>query len=109
MAEGEVRGFSSTEYKRRFNEQAYDRLNLVVPKGRKELIEALAASRGESVNGLIGDLLRQEMGMTETEWKGSGVRSGSRQQKSPASRAARGASPEENGTRGGGTLPDYLL
>ena len=36
MAEREVRGFSSTEYKRRFNERTYDRLNLVVPKGRKE-------------------------------------------------------------------------
>ena len=109
MAEREVRSFSSTEYKRRFNERAYDRLNLVVPKGRKEQIEALAASRGQSVNGLIGDLLRREMGMTETEWKGSGVRSAARKRKNSGSRAARRDPPEESGTRGGGTLPDYLL
>ena len=31
----------------------YDRLELTVPKGRKEIIKAHAESRGESVNGFI--------------------------------------------------------
>lgn len=32
----------------------YDRINLTVPKGRKEEIQAHAVARGESVNGFIG-------------------------------------------------------
>lgn len=40
-----------------------------MPKGRRAEIEAYAAAAGKSVNGLITDLLRQEMGMTEEEWK----------------------------------------
>ena len=33
--------------------RAYDRINLTVPKGDKETIQAHAAARGESVNGFI--------------------------------------------------------
>ena len=40
-----------------------------MPKGRRAEIEAYAAAAGKSVNGLITDLLRQEMGITEEEWK----------------------------------------
>lgn len=49
--------------------QKLERLVFRVPKGRKAEIEAYAAAAGKSVNGLITDLLRQEMGMTEEEWK----------------------------------------
>lgn len=31
----------------------YDRINLTVPKGKKETIQDHAAARGESVNGFI--------------------------------------------------------
>ncbi|MBQ2833615.1 MAG: hypothetical protein IJE71_03315 [Clostridia bacterium] len=47
----------------------YDRIQLVVPKGRKEEIEAFAKERGESVNGLMNMLLRDVMQKTEEEWK----------------------------------------
>ena len=47
----------------------YDRINLVVPKGRKAAIEAHAQSKGESVNGLLNGLLRAELGMSEEAWK----------------------------------------
>ena len=49
----------------------YDRIQLVVPKGRKEEIEAFAKERGESVNGLMNTLLRDVMQKTEEEWKRS--------------------------------------
>lgn len=49
--------------------QKLERLVFRVPKGRKAEIEAYAAAAGKSVNGLITDLLRQEMGITEEEWK----------------------------------------
>lgn len=60
-----------TEWSRAFNEKAYDRLAVTVPKGRKATVEALAAERGQSVNGLINELLRVAAGMTEEEWKAS--------------------------------------
>lgn len=47
----------------------YDRLSILVPKGRKEAIEAHAKNRGESVNGLVNALLRSDMGLSEGDWK----------------------------------------
>lgn len=58
-----------TEWSRSFNEKAYDRLAITIPKGRKAVVEALAAERGESVNGLVNRLLRIEAGFTEARWK----------------------------------------
>lgn len=50
--------------------KAYDRFNIVVPKGRKADVEAHVAKAGEgSVNSLVNDLLREHIGMTEEEWK----------------------------------------
>ena len=53
----------------KYNASAYDRLNLVIPKGKKAAVEAFAKSKGESVNGLVNALLRAEMGLSEEEWK----------------------------------------
>ena len=39
----------------------YDRINLTVPKGQKELIQAHAESIGESVNGFIGRAIAEAM------------------------------------------------
>ena len=58
-----------TQYKNRFNSERYDSLRIVVPKGRKSEIEVHAQSKGLSVNGLVGELLRADMDMTEEEWK----------------------------------------
>lgn len=45
----------------RYNKKAYDRIEIVVKKGRKEKIKAFARSHGKSVNGLINDLLAEAM------------------------------------------------
>lgn len=58
-----------TEWTRAFNEKAYDRLAITIPKGRKADVEAHAKAKGESVNGLVNNLLRTDLGMTEEEWK----------------------------------------
>jgi len=42
-----------TAYQNEFIKQAYDRINLTVPKGRKAEIQAEAERRGMSVNGFI--------------------------------------------------------
>ncbi len=49
--------------------ERYDRVQLVLPAGRKQAVEAHAQSRGESVNGFINRLVRVEMGLSEEEWK----------------------------------------
>ena len=41
----------------KYNEKAYDRINLTVKKGNKEKIQAAATAAGESVNGYINKLL----------------------------------------------------
>lgn len=58
-----------TEWSRNYNEKAYDRISVTIPKGRKQAVEAFAKSRGETVNGLINGLLQREMGVPADEWK----------------------------------------
>ncbi len=41
--------------------EKYDRIQLVVPKGQKERIQAAAAHTGESVNGFINRLIDAEI------------------------------------------------
>ena len=60
---------TSTAVKRRYNEKAYDRLAVTIPKGQKAIVEAHAQSKGLSVNGLINTLLREDLNITEEDWK----------------------------------------
>ena len=46
-----------------------DELKIRIPKGQKQAVEAHAASKGESVNGLVNALLRADMELSEGEWK----------------------------------------
>ena len=39
----------------------YDRINVTMPKGRKEIIQAHAEARGESVNGFINRAIDETM------------------------------------------------
>ena len=41
------------EANNRYNAKAYDRINVAVPKGRKDIIKAHAEAHSESVNGFI--------------------------------------------------------
>lgn len=47
--------------------KAYDRINLTVPKGRKEIIQAHAEANGESVNGFINRAIGEAMGEVPPE------------------------------------------
>lgn len=46
-----------------------DEIKVRMPKGRKATVEALAKERGQSINGLINELLRAAAGLTEDKWK----------------------------------------
>lgn len=41
----------------KYVKEKYDRINITMPKGRKEQIQAAAEARGESVNGFINRLI----------------------------------------------------
>ena len=45
----------------RYNAKAYDRVNLTMPKGKKEQVQDYAASTGESVNGFINRAIDEAM------------------------------------------------
>ena len=57
----------NTIYKTRYNLQHYDRIELAVPKGMKQIIRDLAMDRHMSVNAYIQDLVRKDQeGMFDT-------------------------------------------
>lgn len=58
-----------TDWTRAFNEKAYDRLAITVPKGRKADIEARVKSDGKTINGIVNILLRNYLGLSESEWR----------------------------------------
>ena len=58
-----------TKANRKYNEKAYDRLAITIPKGKKSIVEEYAKANGESVNGLVNSLLRAAVGLSEEEWK----------------------------------------
>lgn len=62
-------GKTSSAVKQRYNEKAYDRLAITIPKGRKEAVEQYAQEQGLSVNALVNELLRDAIRMTEEDWK----------------------------------------
>ena len=66
---GDSVGRTSSAVKNRYNAKAYDQLPIRVPKGRKAAVDAYAKERGESVNGLVNNVLREMLGMSEEEWK----------------------------------------
>lgn len=54
-------GKTSAAVKNKWNDKAYDRINLTVPKGDKDKIKAYAESKGKSVNSYINDLIKEDM------------------------------------------------
>ena len=52
----------------RYNKKAYDRIDIVVPKGQREIIKNFAASQGKSLNRFVLDAVEAEMNrIKETE------------------------------------------
>lgn len=49
--------------------ERYDRVQIVLPAGRKQMVEAYAKQTGESVSGLVNRLLRESMSISEEDWR----------------------------------------
>lgn len=57
--EGENMGKASTRAQNKYIDKAYDRINLTVPKGKKEEIKKHAEAQNESVNGFINRAINE--------------------------------------------------
>ncbi len=49
----------------KYNQKAYDRIEVKVKKGKKEEIREFAESQGESINAFINRAIAEAMGETE--------------------------------------------
>lgn len=56
----------------KYNAKAYDRINIAVPKGKKEMVQIHAAAYGESVNAFVNRAI------DETIQRDSGLKKQSR-------------------------------
>lgn len=56
---------SQKEATARYNKKAYDRINVIVKKGQREVIKAFAASQGKSLNRFICDAIDYQMQQAE--------------------------------------------
>ncbi|MEG1367398.1 MAG: hypothetical protein RSC96_09315 [Oscillospiraceae bacterium] len=54
-------GKASTKAQNKYIAKTYDRINLTVPKGKKDIIQAHAETQSESVNGFINRAIDQAM------------------------------------------------
>ena len=52
---------SQKEATARYNKKTYDRINIIVKKGQRDIIKAYAASQGKSLNRFILDAVEKEM------------------------------------------------
>lgn len=85
----------------------YDRVNLTMPKGRKEVIQAHAAAQGESVNAFINRAIDSQMARdtsrSPTEAAGAPAGAGAVSLPSDTLKAAR-----EAAEAGGEALPVFV-
>lgn len=58
---------SQKEATARYNKKAYDRINVIVRKGRRQITKDFAASQGKSLNRFICDAIEAEMNKSKTE------------------------------------------
>lgn len=54
-------GKTSNESKAKYNAKAYDRINIAVPKGRKDEIQAIAEQNGQSINAYINAIIEEAL------------------------------------------------
>ena len=59
---------SQKEATARYNKKTYDRINIIVKKGQRDIIKDFAASQGKSLNRFVLDAVEAEMNrIKETE------------------------------------------
>jgi predicted HicB family RNase H-like nuclease len=51
----------------RYNKKTYDRIDVIVKKGQRQIIKDFAASQGKSLNRFICDAIEYQMNKDKTE------------------------------------------
>lgn len=54
-------GKASTKAQNKYISKAYDRINLTMPKGKKDTVQSHAAKHGESLNAFINRAINETM------------------------------------------------
>ena len=57
--------FDQIKYQNQYNKMSYDRVALLVPKGKRKKIKEYAAKQGKSVNTLLNELIDEKIVSTE--------------------------------------------
>lgn len=65
----EKQGKASTRAKNKYRDKTYDRMELVLPKGKKEELKAFLQPTGESVNSFVNHAIDEAMEKTALEQK----------------------------------------
>lgn len=60
-------GKTSNESKAKYNAKAYDRINIAVPKGRKDEIQAIAEQRGQSINAYVNTIIEEALAKAKAQ------------------------------------------
>lgn len=95
-------GKNSYESIKRYEDKAYDKVLVRMPKGRKDEIQTFAAQTGESVNGFINRAIGEAMG--ESPQKPAGAPRGEGAILTPAALKT----AQEAAQRAGETVPAFV-
>lgn len=95
-------GKNSYESIKRYEDKAYDKVLVRMPKGRKDEIQTFAAQTGESVNGFINRAIGEAMG--ESQQKPAGAPQGEGAILTPAALKT----AQEAAQRAGETVPAFV-
>lgn len=95
-------GKNSYESIKRYEDKAYDKVLVRMPKGRKDEIQTFAAQTGESVNGFINRAIGKAMG--ESPQKPAGAPQGDGAILTPAALKT----AQEAAHRAGETVPAFV-
>lgn len=95
-------GKNSYESIKRYEDKAYDKVLVRMPKGRKDEIQTFAAQTGESVNGFINRAIGEAMG--ESPQKPAGTPQGEGAILAPAALKT----AQEAAQRAGETVPAFV-
>ncbi len=60
---------TSASVKHRYEEHAYDRIILYLPKGRRDELHRYAKEHSTTANAIFNKYIREQLGITEKEWK----------------------------------------
>ena len=59
----------STRAKNKYRDKTYDRLETIIPKGKKATLQAHAESKGESLNGFVNRAIDETMARDSAPWR----------------------------------------